>query len=38
VLTTELRTVAAQSAAVELRLGPNARLSRARLRAVLRWV
>jgi len=38
VLTTELRTVAAQSESVELRLGRRARLSRARLQAVLRWV
>jgi DNA polymerase-3 subunit epsilon len=38
VLTTELRTVAAGAADVELRLGAHARLSRARLQAVLRWV
>jgi DNA polymerase-3 subunit epsilon len=38
VLTTELRTVAAVTADVELRLGEHARLSRARLQAVLRWV
>jgi DNA polymerase-3 subunit epsilon len=38
VLTTELRAVAAQSATVEVRLGPHARLSRRRLQAVLRWV
>jgi DNA polymerase-3 subunit epsilon len=38
VLTTELRTVAAQAPDVELRLGAHARLSRARLQAALRWV
>jgi DNA polymerase-3 subunit epsilon len=38
VLTTELRTAAAQSESVELRLGRRARLSRARLQTVLRWV
>lgn len=38
VLTTELRVVVAESAAVEVRLGPHARLSRARLATVLRWV
>ena len=38
VLTTELRTVAAQAGSVELRLGRRARLSRARLQAVLRCV
>jgi DNA polymerase III subunit epsilon len=38
VLTTELRTVAEPAADVEVRLGPHARLSRGRLRAVLRWV
>jgi DNA polymerase-3 subunit epsilon len=38
VLTTELRTVAMEAADVELRLGRHARLSRARLQAVLRWV
>jgi DNA polymerase-3 subunit epsilon len=38
VLTTELRTVAAHADHVELRLGRHARLSRARLRAVLWWV
>jgi DNA polymerase-3 subunit epsilon len=38
VLTTELRTVATEAADVELRLGRHARLSRARLQAVLRWV
>jgi DNA polymerase-3 subunit epsilon len=38
VLTTELRGLAAGDATVELRLGPHARLSRHRLRAVLRWV
>jgi DNA polymerase-3 subunit epsilon len=38
VLTTELRGLATGAASIELRLGPHARLSRARLRAVLRWV
>jgi hypothetical protein len=38
VLTTELRGLAAGTAAVEVRLGPHARLSRHRLRTVLRWV
>jgi hypothetical protein len=38
VLTTELRTVAAQADDVELRLGSHARLSRVRLARVLRWV
>ncbi len=38
VLTTELRPLAAQAESVELRLGQHARLSRGRLRAVLRWV
>ena len=38
VLTTELRGLAAGATAVELRLGPHARLSRRRLQAVLRWV
>jgi len=38
VVTTELRRLAAEAATVELRLGPRARLSRRRLRAVLRWV
>ncbi len=38
VLTTELRTVAAQADGVELRLGRHVRLSRARLQTVLRWV
>jgi DNA polymerase III subunit epsilon len=39
VLTTEVRGLAAaEAAAVELRLGLHARLSRVRLEAVLRWV
>jgi DNA polymerase-3 subunit epsilon len=38
VLTTELRTLVAGGATVELRLGPRARLSRRRLQTVLRWV
>jgi DNA polymerase III subunit epsilon len=38
VLTTELRVLATEAAGVELRLGGRARLSRRRLRAVLRWV
>lgn len=38
VLTTELRGLAAGGATVEVRLGPHARLSRHRLRTVLRWV
>jgi len=38
VLTTELRALAAGTGTVELRLGPTTRLSRERLRAVLRWV
>jgi hypothetical protein len=38
VLTTELRALVAGTGPVELRLGPCARLSRRRLRAVLRWV
>jgi len=38
VLTTELRGLAAGAGAVQLRLGPYTRLSRCRLRAVLRWV
>jgi DNA polymerase-3 subunit epsilon len=38
VLTTELRVLASGAGAVELRLGAFARLSRRRLRAVLRWV
>jgi DNA polymerase-3 subunit epsilon len=38
VLTTELRTLAAGAASVELRFGPHARLSQARLRRVLRWL
>jgi hypothetical protein len=38
VLTTELRPLAARDSSVELRLGRHAHLSRARLRAVLRWV
>jgi DNA polymerase-3 subunit epsilon len=38
VLTTELRGLAAEAASIELRLGPHARLSRRRLKAVLRWV
>ncbi len=38
VLTTELRRLAAEASTVELRLGPQARLSRRRLQAVLRWV
>lgn len=38
VLTTELRTLVAGAATVELRLGSHARLSRRRLQAVLRWV
>jgi hypothetical protein len=38
VLTTELRRLAAEAPTVELRLGPQARLSRRRLQAVLRWV
>jgi hypothetical protein len=38
VLTTELRGLAAEAASVEVRLGLHARLSRWRLRAVLRWV
>jgi DNA polymerase-3 subunit epsilon len=38
VLTTELRSLADGAGDVELRLGPFAKLSRKRLRAVLRWV
>jgi DNA polymerase-3 subunit epsilon len=38
VLTTELRRLADEAAAVELRLGPHAALFRRRLQAVLRWV
>jgi hypothetical protein len=38
VLTTELRGLATEAASIELRLGPHARLSRRRLRTVLRWV
>lgn len=38
VLTTELRTLAAGAASVELRFSPHARLSHARLRRVLRWL
>jgi DNA polymerase-3 subunit epsilon len=38
VLTTELRTLAAADLPLELRLGAHVRLSRRRLRAVLRWV
>jgi DNA polymerase-3 subunit epsilon len=38
VLTTELRSLAAEAPSVDLRLGPHARLSRRRLQAVLRWV
>jgi DNA polymerase-3 subunit epsilon len=38
VLTTELRGLAAGAASVDLRVGRHARLSRDRLRAVLRWV
>jgi len=38
VLTTELRTLAAEAGSVGLRLGPHARLSRRRLQAVFRWV
>jgi DNA polymerase III subunit epsilon len=38
VLTTELRRLADEAGIVELRLGPQARLSRRRLQAVLRWV
>jgi DNA polymerase-3 subunit epsilon len=38
VLTTELRGLAAGDGGVELRLGPHARATRRRLRAVLRWV
>ena len=38
VLTTELRTLAGGRGAVDLRLGRHARLSRRRLRVVLRWV
>jgi DNA polymerase-3 subunit epsilon len=38
VLTTELRRLPAEASTVELRLGPQARLSRRRLQAVLRWV
>jgi DNA polymerase-3 subunit epsilon len=38
VLTTELRGLAAEAGAIELRLGPHTRLSRRRLGAVLRWV
>ena len=38
VLTTELRSLVDGAGDVELRLGPFARLSRKRVRAVLRWV
>jgi len=38
VLTTELRSLVDGAGDVELRLGPYARLSRKRARAVLRWV
>jgi len=38
VLTTELRRLAVEADAVELRFGPHALLSRRRLQAVLRWV
>ncbi len=38
VLTTELRTLVKEAAAVELRLGPGTCLSRRRLQTVLRWV
>jgi len=38
VLTTELRSLVDGAGDVELRLGPYARLSRKRVRAVLRWV
>jgi DNA polymerase-3 subunit epsilon len=38
VLTTGLRTLAAEAPSLELRLGAHARLSRRRLQAVLRWV
>jgi hypothetical protein len=37
-LPTELRGLATEAASIELRLGPQARLSRRRLRRVLRWV
>ncbi len=38
VLTTELRGLVLGAERIELRLGPQARLSRCRLRAALRWV
>jgi DNA polymerase-3 subunit epsilon len=38
VLTTELRTLAAGAASVELRLGLHVRLSQPRLRRMLRWL
>ena len=38
VLTTELRTLAAGAASVELRLGLHVRLSQPRLRRTLRWL
>jgi hypothetical protein len=38
VLTTELRTLAADAPWLELRLGATTRLSRRRLQAVLRWL
>ncbi len=38
VLTTELRTLTAEAASLELRLSGRVRLSRRRLQAVLRWV
>jgi hypothetical protein len=38
VLTTELRTLARDAASLELRFGPHVRLSRSRMRAVLRWI
>ena len=38
VLTTELRTLAADARSLEVRLGAHVRLSRRRLGAVLRWV
>jgi DNA polymerase-3 subunit epsilon len=38
VLTTELRGLLAEAEGLELRLGPHVRLSRRRLRTVLRWI
>ena len=38
VLTTELRRLSTEAASVEVRLGPQVRLTRRRLQTVLRWI